>query len=89
MQQKPLSAVTESDRVLALQRLIDRQLLKAQMGECRTTCSPRATNCSKTSPNCGRKSPMATTTLSWRKLLASYGLSEEVAEAAPARLSFR
>ena len=32
MQQKRLSAVTESDRVLALQRLIDRQLLKAQMG---------------------------------------------------------
>src|ERR1700685_1789910 len=32
MRQKPLSAVTESDRVLALQRLIDRQLLKAQMG---------------------------------------------------------
>ncbi len=32
MQQKPLSAVTEADRAQALQRLIDRQLLKAQMG---------------------------------------------------------
>src|ERR1700684_539533 len=32
MRQRSLSAVTEPDRVLALQRLIDRQLLKAQMG---------------------------------------------------------
>ena len=33
MQQKPLDQVTEADRVLALQHLIDRQLLKAQMGD--------------------------------------------------------
>lgn len=33
MQQKPLSAVTQSDRVDALRRLIDRQLLKSQMAD--------------------------------------------------------
>ena len=33
MQQKPLAAVTQADRVKALQRLIDRQLLQAQMGD--------------------------------------------------------
>src|SRR5271157_1666226 len=31
MQRKPVAKVTEADRVTALQRLIDRQLLKAQM----------------------------------------------------------
>ncbi len=33
MQRKPVAQVSESDRVTALQRLIDRQLLKAQMGD--------------------------------------------------------
>ena len=33
MQQKPLDHVTSADRVLALQHLIDRQLLKSQMGD--------------------------------------------------------
>src|SRR5205814_8530877 len=33
MQQKPLSAVTQSDRVDSLRRLIDRQLLKSQMAD--------------------------------------------------------
>ena len=33
MQQKPLAAVTEADRVGALQRLIDRRLLEMQMNE--------------------------------------------------------
>jgi len=46
MQQKRLSAVTESDRVLALQRLIDRQLLKRRWAT-RITCSRRMTNCAR------------------------------------------
>ena len=33
MQQKPLDQLTSADRVLALQHLIDRQLLRAQMGD--------------------------------------------------------
>src|SRR3974390_2157979 len=32
MQQKPLTAVTDSDRVRALQRMIDRRLIEAEMG---------------------------------------------------------
>ena len=32
MQQKPIAQVTQADRAKALQRLIDRQLLQAQMG---------------------------------------------------------
>ncbi len=77
MQQKPLTAVTESDRVLALQRLIDRQLLQRRWAM-RIICSRRMTSCGRTSPSCGRKFPTATTMIAGSKLLASYGLSEGV-----------
>src|ERR1700751_4777193 len=37
MQQKQLAQISKSDRLQALQRLIDRQLLKAQMSEAAAT----------------------------------------------------
>jgi parvulin-like peptidyl-prolyl isomerase len=77
MQQKPLTAVTESDRVLALQRLIDRQLLKAQMGNA-LYMQPSNDELQQDVAKLRAQVPNGNDDESWRKLLASYGLSEDV-----------
>ena len=77
MQQKRLSAVTESDRVLALQRLIDRQLLKAQMGNA-NYMQPSDDELRQDIAKLRSQVPNGNDDESWRKLLAIYGLSEEV-----------
>lgn len=77
MQQKPLTAVTESDRVLALQRLIDRQLLAAQMGNA-NYMQPSDNELRQDIAKLRAQVPNGNDDDSWRKLLASYGLSEGV-----------
>ncbi len=86
MQQKPLSAVTEADRVLALQRLIDRQLLKAQMGNANYML-PSEDELRQDVAKLRAQVPNGNDDESWRKLLASYGLNEADSEAAPAHRS--
>jgi hypothetical protein len=77
MQQKPLTAVTESDRVLALQRLIDRQLLKAQMGNA-NYMQPSDDELRQDIAKLRAQLPNGNDDDSWHKLLAGYGLNEEV-----------
>ena len=79
MQQKPLNAVTESDRAQALQRLIDRQLLKAQMGNA-TYMQPTDDELRQDIAKLRAQVPHGDDDQEWQKLLASYGLSEPVLE---------
>jgi hypothetical protein len=77
MQQRPLTAVTKSDRVLALQRLIDRQLLKAQMGNA-DYMEPSNDELLQDLAKLRAQLPNGNDDQSWRKLLATYGLNEEL-----------
>jgi hypothetical protein len=87
MQRKPLSQLTAADRVAALQRLIDRQLLKAQMFDAHSM-QPSEEDLQNDLAKLRSQVPEGKNDESWRKLLASYGLSEELlkaqAQAAPA-----
>jgi hypothetical protein len=77
MQQKPLDQVTAADRVLALQHLIDRQLLKAQMGDA-TYMQPSEEGLQQDIGKLRAQLPNGNDDAAWRRLLASYGLSEEI-----------
>jgi len=77
MQQKPVTQVTESDRVTALQRLIDRQLLISQMGDAHYL-QPSEDDLQKDTARLRAQVPGGNEDQSWRKLLASYGLTEDV-----------
>jgi hypothetical protein len=77
MQRKPVIQVTEADRVTALQRLIDRQLLAAQMSDARSM-QPSEDDLQKYSAKLRAQVPGGDDDQSWRKLLASYGLTEGV-----------
>jgi SurA-like N-terminal domain len=80
MQQKPLSAVTEADRVSALQRLIDRELLITQMNDTNYLAPSRddvRTGLSKIR----HEIPSAASEQGWRDVLASYELTERDLEA--------
>ena len=77
MQRKPVTQVTESDRVTALQRLIDRQLLIAQMGDAHYL-QPSEDDLQKDTAKLRAQVPGGNEDQSWRKLLASYGLTENV-----------
>jgi hypothetical protein len=79
MEQKPLTAVTESDRVRALQRLIDRQLLKAQMGDAESM-QPSEDELRQDVAKLRAQVPHGNDDESWRQLLASYGLSQAAVE---------
>jgi hypothetical protein len=76
MQQKPLSQVTDADRVLALQRLIDRQLLKAQMGNA-DSMQPTSDELKQDIAKLRAQVPNGNNDENWRQLLTSYGLDEE------------
>ncbi len=76
MQQKPLAQVTEADRLKALQRLIDRQLLQAQMGD-ETFLQPSQDDVEKDVTKLRAQVPDVKDDRSWQKLLASYGLAPE------------
>ncbi|MGC2108610.1 MAG: SurA N-terminal domain-containing protein [Candidatus Korobacteraceae bacterium] len=79
MQQKPLSQVTDSDRVLALHRLIDRQLLKAQMGASEHV-QPSTDELNQDLAKLRAQLPDGNDDAGWRELLTSYGLTEDVAK---------
>ncbi len=76
MQQKPVSEMTGSDRVRALQRLIDRQLLSAQMGDA-SYMRPSEEKLQQDISKLRSQVPNGKDDASWRRLLAGYGLKEE------------
>ena len=75
MQQKKLAEVREADRVLALQHLIDRQLLKAQMGDA-NYMQPKEDALQQDIDKVRAQVPNGKDDAAWQKLLASYGLNE-------------
>ena len=75
MQQKKLAEVREADRVLALQHLIDRQLLKAQMGDA-NYMQPKEDALQQDIDKVRAQVPNGKNDAAWQKLLASYGLNE-------------
>ena len=80
MQRKPVAQVTEADRVTALQRLIDRQLLKAQMSDTHSM-QPSDDDLQNDVAKLRTQVPEGKDDRRWPKLLASYGLSEELLKA--------
>lgn len=77
MQQKHLDQLTSADRVLALQHLIDRQLLKAQMGDA-SYMRPSEEQLEQDVAKLRAQVPNCKDDAAWKRLLASYGLSEEI-----------
>ncbi len=77
MQQKPLDQLTPADRVLALQHLIDRQLLKAQMGDA-SYMRPSEEQLQQDVDKLRAQVPNGKDDAAWQRLLASYGLSETI-----------
>ena len=77
MRQKPVIQVTEGDRVLALQHLIDRQLLKTQMGD-EKHLQPSDQALQQDLTKLREQVPNGEDDAAWQKLLASYGLNEAV-----------
>jgi parvulin-like peptidyl-prolyl isomerase len=75
MQQKSLDQVTESDHVLALQHLIDRQLLKAQMGNTEYM-QPTDEALRADIDKVRAQVPNGHDDRAWQKTLAAYGLTE-------------
>jgi hypothetical protein len=79
MQQKPLSAVTDTDRVNALQRLLDRRLLEAQMGNPNYLLPPRDELRSSLA-KLRSQIPTAKSEQGWQAVLAAYGFKEREVE---------
>src|ERR1039457_6850753 len=77
MQQKPIAQVTQADRVKALQRLIDRQLLEGQMGA-ETFLQPSEDDVAKDVAKLRAQVPNGGDDRIWQKLLASYGLTPDM-----------
>jgi hypothetical protein len=77
MRQKPINQVTEEDRALALQRLIDRQLLKAQMVDVEYM-QPSDKALREDLAKLRAQVPNANDDAGWRNVLSSYGLNEDV-----------
>jgi len=77
MQRKPLAQVTAADRANALQRLIDRQLLKVQMLDTHSM-QPSDEELQKDLAKLRSQVPEGKGDESWQKLLASYSLSDEL-----------
>jgi peptidyl-prolyl cis-trans isomerase SurA len=80
MQQNPLAQLTPADRERALQRLIDRQLLQAQMGD-ETFLQPSEEDVDKDVAKLRAQIPNGHDDQSWRKSLADYGLTPETLRA--------
>ena len=77
MQRKPVAQVTEADRVTALQRLIDRQLLTAQMSDVHSL-QPSEDDLQAGVAKLRAQFPRGKDDDGWRKLLSSYGLNEKL-----------
>ena len=77
MRQRPVSQQSDADRVLALQRLIDRQLLRAQMGDAHYM-QPSDESLEKDIAKLRAQVANGNDDAAWRQLLQSYGLTEEI-----------
>jgi SurA-like N-terminal domain len=80
MQRKAVTEVTEADRVTALQRLIDRQLLTAQMVNTHSL-QPSEEELQNDLSKLRWQVPEGKDEQSWQNLLAGYGLSDELLKA--------
>jgi hypothetical protein len=80
MQQKPLRAVTEGDRVRALERLIDRRLLESQMSDA-SRFAPSRDEVRVSLARLREQIPGAKDNQAWQKMLSSYALKERDIEA--------
>jgi len=80
MQRKPVAQAREADRVAALQRLIDRQLLKAQMSDA-NSLQPSEDDLQTDVAKLRAQFPEGKQDDGWQKLLASYGLNDELLKA--------
>jgi peptidyl-prolyl cis-trans isomerase SurA len=80
MQQKPLTEVTESDRVGALQRLIDRLLLEIQMSD-PNYLAPTPEEVRASVAELRQQIPGAGEEQRWRNVTAAYGFKERDIEA--------
>ena len=80
MQQKPLRAVTEGDRVSALERLIDRRLLESQMSDA-NRFAPSRDEVRVSLAKLREQIPGAKDDQAWQKMLSSYALKERDIEA--------
>jgi hypothetical protein len=80
MQQKPLRAVTEGDRVSALERLIDRRLLESQMSDA-SRFAPSRDEVRVSLARLREQIPGAKDNPAWQKMLSSYALKERDIEA--------
>ena len=76
MQQKPLTEITEGERLLGLKRLIDRQLLIAQMGDAKYL-EPSQDRLAQDLAKLRAQLPNGADDAAWRRLLAGYGLNEQ------------
>ena len=76
MRQRPVAQMSEADRVLALQRLIDRQLLKAQMGDA-NYMQPSEESLQQDVAKLRAQIANGNDDAAWQRALASYGLTEE------------
>jgi len=77
MQQKPASQITQADRALALQHLIDRQLLIAQMGNA-NAMEPSDASLQQDLAKLRAQLPKGNNEPDWQRLLARYGLTEDM-----------
>jgi hypothetical protein len=79
MQQKPLTAVTDKDRVDVLQRLVDRRLLEAQMNSL-NFLAPSGDELRTSLSKLRAQIPAAKDDKGWQAVLAAYGFSEREVE---------
>jgi len=77
MRQKNLAQVNDADRSLALQHLIDRQLIKAQMGD-EKQLAPSDDALQQDIEKLRAQLPQGDDDVTWKKLLAGYGLNDKV-----------
>lgn len=79
MQQKPLAAVSDKDRVSALQRLIDRRLLEVQMNN-PNYLAPSADELRSVVAKVREQIPAAKEEAGWQAMLAEYGFTQREIE---------
>ena len=77
MQQKPIDGLTKSDRTIALQHLIDRQLLVAQMANV-AYMQPSEEELQADIAKLRAQVPNGNDDAAWKRLLTAYGLTDEV-----------
>ena len=77
IQQKPLSQLSEADRLNALRRLIDRQLLKSQMAD-PTYLQPSVAEVRDSLAKVRAQIPGVNDDAGWQNILSSYMLTEDM-----------